>query len=118
MGTIDSEAQNRVLTVGKWLEKNGEGIYNTVNAQHYNDGNIWFTQGKDGKTIYAFYALDDNQNLPDTIEWNHNIPANKTVKLLHNGQSLKCTVKDGKVSVRLPRSIDRGTSLGMSFSID
>lgn len=115
MGTIDNDARERVDNVGKWLEKNGEGIYNTVNARNYNDGKMWFTQNKDGNTLYAFYALDDDDALPSTIEWTGNIPEGNKVKLLGDGRSLKCTVKDGKVSVKLPGNIDRGTSLGLSF---
>lgn len=115
MGTIDNDARERVENVGKWLEKNGEGIYNTVNARNYNDGKIWFTRNKDRNTLYAFYALDDDDALPSTIEWTGNIPEGNKVKLLGDGRSLKCTVKDGKVSVKLPGNIDRGTSLGLSF---
>lgn len=118
LGTIDEQAQDRVLSVGKWLDKNGEGIYGTVNAEHYNDGNVWFTKSKDGKTMYAFYAVDDDQQLPDVIEWSVNVPAGKKVRMLHNGQALKCNMADGKVSVRLPRNIDRNASLGMAFAIE
>ena len=37
------------------------------------------------------------------------------MRLLGDGRTLKCTVKDGKVSVKLPGNIDRGSSLGLSF---
>lgn len=114
-GLIDDDAAACVLAIGEWLNTNGQGIYGTVNAEKYNDGNVWFTKNKDGKTHYAFYALNDGETLPDTIEWTGNIPANKKVKLLSNGSTLNCTVTGDKVSVRIPRNIDRNASLGMTF---
>ncbi len=103
--------------MGKWLDLNGEGIYGTVNAKHYNDGKVWFTRNKDGNKHYAFYALDDEDSLPSTIEWTGNIPEGNQVKILGNGRTLKCTTKDGRVSVKLPRDIDRNSSLGLTFTI-
>lgn len=115
LGTIDEAATDSVLTIGKWLESNGEGIYNTVTVPHYNDGNVWFTSDKQGNTIYAFYAVKDGETLPETIEWTENIPVGNSVKLLQNGKKLKCNVKNGRVSVRLPKDLDRNKSIGLSF---
>lgn len=67
--------------------------------------------------MYAFYALSDGETLPSSIEWTGNIPAENKVRLLGDGRTLKCTVKDGKVSVKLPGNIDRGSSLGLSFRV-
>ena len=65
--------------------------------------------------MYAFYALSDGETLPSSIEWTGNIPAENKVRLLGDGRTLKCTVKDGKASVKLPRNLDRNTSLGFAF---
>ena len=118
-GTIDPDAANRVETVGKWVKKNGKGIYKTVNAKHYNDGNVWFTADKDGETMYAFYALPEKQEeVPEVIEWTTNIPAKKKVTLLSTGRRVKCTVDGNKVTIRLPKNVDRNESIGFSFKID
>ena len=58
-GTLQPEVVNTLLKIGSWLNKNGQAIYSTVNAAHYNDGKVWFTADKNGKTLYAIYALED-----------------------------------------------------------
>ena len=117
-GTIDPDATDRVMTIGKWLEKNGKGIYKTVNAKHYNDGKVWFTQDKNNKTMYAFYALGDKEEqLPEVIEWTTNIPKNKKVTVLANGKRIKCEIEGNKVKVRLPKGINRAESIGFSFNV-
>lgn len=115
-GIIDQDMKSRLKTIGQWLDKNGDGIYNTVTAGHYNDGNVWFTKSKTGNTMFAFYAVSDGETVPEVIEWSGNIPSDSKVRLLYNGQTLKCTVAGDKVSVRLPRNIDRNNSLGFSFN--
>ena len=60
-GLIDNIVAERVLTIGKWLEKNGKAIYGTVATIHYNDGNVWFTCDKNQRSMYACYALDDDE---------------------------------------------------------
>lgn len=117
-GTIEEQAVDRVTTIGKWLDKNGEAIYATVNARKYNDGNVWFTQSKDGKKMYAMYALEeDDPEVPAVIEWTGNIPAGKKVTLLSTGKRVKCEVDGDRVKVYLPKHVDRTESLAFSFGI-
>lgn len=42
-GTLQPEVVKNLLQIGNWLNKNGQAIYSTVNAAHYNDGKVWFT---------------------------------------------------------------------------
>ena len=88
----------------KGLNKNGQAIYSTVNAAHYNDGKVWFTADKNGKTLYAIYALEDGEKTPKTITWTENKPKGKLV-LLQNGKSVKYTVKGNQVTVTLPSGL-------------
>lgn len=60
-GTLQPEVVKNLLQIGNWLNKNGQAIYSTVNAAHYNDGKVWFTADKNGKTLYAIYALEDGE---------------------------------------------------------
>ena len=112
-GIIDDETASRLREIGYWLQDNGEAIYKTRPATVYNDGNVWFTQSKDGKTIYAIYALPEGQKLPDTISWTGNIPKGK-VTLLANGRQLKAKVKKGKVTVDLPEYL-QNDSFALKF---
>jgi alpha-L-fucosidase len=103
-GTLQPEVVNTLLRIGNWLNKNGQAIYSTVNAAHYNDGKVWFTADKNGKTLYAIYALEDGEKAPKTITWTENKPKGKLV-LLQNGKSVKYTVKGNQVTVTLPSGL-------------
>lgn len=119
-GTIDDEATERVLSIGSWLEKNGKAIYATESASHYNDGKVWFTKDKNQHTMYALYALpEEEQEVPAVIEWTGNIPVKKNkIVLLQTGRTVKCEVENGKVKVYLPRHADRSASLALSFEVE
>lgn len=118
-GIIDDEATERILSVGQWLDKNGKAVYATVSAKHYNDGNVWFTMDKNQRTMYAFYALPENEKeVPEVIEWTENIPVNKNkVMLLPFHRKVKCEVDNDKVRVYLPKNTDRSVSLAFSFEV-
>lgn len=103
-GTLQPEVVKNLLQIGNWLNKNGQAIYSTVNAAHYNDGKVWFTADKNGKTLYAIYALEDGEMTPKTITWTENKPKGKLI-LLQNGKSVKYTVKGNQVTVTLPSGL-------------
>lgn len=103
-GTLQPEVVKNLLQIGNWLNKNGQAIYSTVNAAHYNDGKVWFTADKNGKTLYAIYALEDGEKTPKTITWTENKPKGKLV-LLQNGKSVKYIVKGNQVTVTLPSGL-------------
>lgn len=103
-GTLQPEVVKNLLQIGNWLNKNGQAIYSTVNAAHYNDGKVWFTADKNGKTLYAIYALEDGEKTPKTITWTENKPKG-TLILLQNGKSVKYTIKGNQVTVTLPSGL-------------
>lgn len=103
-GTLQPEVVKNLLQIGNWLNKNGQAIYSTVNAAHYNDGKVWFTADKNGKTLYAIYALEDGEKTPKTITWTENKPKGKLI-LLQNGKSVKYTIKGNQVTVTLPSGL-------------
>ena len=103
-GLIQPEVEERLTVIGDWLGKNGEAIYSTRTTPLYNDGSEGFTANKDGKTLYAIYALPENEKLPATIEWSGNIPTGK-MTLLDGNRKVSYSVKDGKVTVKLPKEL-------------
>lgn len=103
-GEIEPAVVERLHAIGEWLRANGKAIYNTRTTPNYHCGNLWFTADKDGRTLYAIYALPDGESLPATLEWTGNEPVGK-VKLLKGNKTLKCVKKDGKVQVTLPKGI-------------
>lgn len=114
-GELDKEAVDCLKEVGAWLRKNGEAIYSTRITPNYNCGRVWFTANKDEKTLYAIYALPDGDILPETIEWEGNIPIGK-VTLLQNGKTLKCYEKNGKVVVVLPDNL-KDEAIALKFQV-
>ena len=103
-GCFDKEVAVKLHETGEWLRKNGRAIYNTRNTKVYNDGKVWFTGDKDGKTIYAIYTLADNETLPATISWRGNVPT-KSVRLVMNGKRVKYVKKGDVVTVTLPKGM-------------
>jgi len=114
-GIIEEEVIIRLKKVGEWLKKNGAAIYSTRITPNYNCGNVWFTANKDGKTLYAIYALPEGEELPEIIEWEGNEPSGK-MTLLQNGKRVKYTCENGKVKVTLPQGLKNET-LAFSFKV-
>ncbi len=114
-GVIEDEVIWRLREIGDWLKVNGVAIYNTRPTPLYNDGKVWFTADKIGNTLFAIYTLEDGENLPETIEWNGNIPDGK-ITLLSNGRQLKYRVENDKVIVKLPRGL-KNEPVALEFSL-
>jgi len=105
-GTLPQEVINRLAEIGKWMNKNGEAIYNTRTTKNYREGNIFFTQSKDGKLRYAIACFKENEALPAFIEWRNN-PALKgsRIKFLETGEEVKWIVDGNTTRVFLPSSL-------------
>ena len=115
-GIIEEPAVVILQEIGEWLGRCGEAIYNTRITPKYNCGQTWFTVSKDGKTGYAVYALPDGETLPAQLHWCGNLPKGGKVTILNNGKKVKATVKDGKVTLKLPKGL-RQEPLALKFSL-
>ena len=104
-GIIEEKAVVILQEIGDWLRRCGESIYGTRITDNYNDGNIWFNASKDGRTLYAVYALPDGETLPTELTWTGNLPSRGKVMVLNTGRKVRATVKDGKVSLKLPAGL-------------
>ncbi|MBR1569522.1 MAG: alpha-L-fucosidase [Bacteroidales bacterium] len=114
-GIIEAPAVAILEEIGDWMGRCGEALYNTRITGRYNDGLLWFNASKDGKTLYAVYALPDGESLPATLEWTGNLPSGK-VTVLNNGKQVKATVKDGKVTLSLPKGLAQ-EPVALKFSL-
>lgn len=101
-GTIEDAVVERLQAIGDWLKVNGKAIYNTRTTPNYHDNNVWFTADKSNKSLYAIYALPENETLPTTIEWTGNIPTG-SMTLLKGNKKVKYTVQGNKVKVVIPK---------------
>lgn len=114
-GEIEEQAIVRLREIGEWLRANGRAIYGTRITPNYRSGDVWFTADKDGKTLYALYALPDGAELPAEIEWTGNEPTG-TMRLLRGNRRVNYTVRDGKVKVKLPAGV-KNEPLAFAFRI-
>lgn len=109
-GLIEQPTVKRLQEIGRWMQKNGKAIYHTRITPNYHCGNVWFTADKNGRTLYALYALPEGETLPAVIEWEGNVPERGTsVRLLSTGQRMKWIERDGKVAVTLPAKLAGST---------
>lgn len=102
-GTIDDEAARILHSVGDWMRKYGDAIYCTRITNNYHQGNVWFTAGKDGRTLNAIWAYKEG-SVPQTVEWHGNIPSGK-MTLISTGKTVKYKVEGDKVTVTLPKNM-------------
>ena len=103
-GTLPDGVTERLLIIGNWLKTNGEAIYNTRITPVYNDGNIWFTQSKDGKKIYAIVCLEEGKPLPSKLIWKGNEPAPGSKMIcLQTGKAVSWKKTVDGIEVTLPR---------------
>ena len=58
-GNLPAEALQRMEEIGRWLDKNGHAIYGTRPLYPYCDGNVRYTQSKDGRHQYAITLTDE-----------------------------------------------------------
>ena len=60
-GQLPEAALQRMKEMGLWLQKYGYAIYNTRPLYPYAEGNVRYTQSKDGKQKYAITLQDDGE---------------------------------------------------------
>ena len=105
-GLIEKEAVDRLRDIGRWMKANGKAIYGTVVTDHYHEGDIWFTQSKDGRYRYAICTLEEGATTPDVVSWHGHLPAKgQKVRLLATGQRLRHKIVGDRVEVAVPSSV-------------
>jgi len=103
-GDWDTAAYARLKDVGAWMKINGEGIYYSKPIVPYSSDNIFFTQSKDGKNMYAFYLSDkEDVVLPSQIKIN-NLSINKKSKIQVLGftEKLKWAQEGENLIINIP----------------
>ncbi|GAB6164147.1 alpha-L-fucosidase [Thermostilla marina] len=61
-GVIPFEQERIFRELGLWLFINGEAIYDVRPCPVIREGPVWYTQAKDGKTVYAFLTQFTGEN--------------------------------------------------------
>lgn len=117
-GTIPLEVVEKLETIGAWLDKNGEAIYDTHAIENYQDGNVYFTESDE--KLFAIAMFEEGAKLPKTITWNKNLPKeNAKITILETGKEVDFKIKNCKVEINLPKKIQsENNSPGIAFSIE
>jgi len=111
-GTLPDHVITRLDEIGKWTSKNGVAIYGTRITKNYHDGQNWFTQSKDGKTIYGISLISNTPN--KEISWQGSIPKKGSlITILSTNQKVKWRLKDGKVHFNFPKTEEK---IALTFS--
>lgn len=114
-GLLPIEAVNKLEEIGKWLTKNGEAIYGTRTTENYTDGSNFFT--KKDTNMYALVPLKEGSAIPNEISWSKNIPKKGSkVTLLQTGEKLDWTLKNGEVTVLIPKEVNTKALPALAFS--
>ena len=58
-GNLPSEALQRMSEIGQWLRANGHAIYGSRPLYPYAQGNVRYTQSKDGKHKYSITLINE-----------------------------------------------------------
>jgi alpha-L-fucosidase len=111
-GTWDDGAYATLKGVGEWMKVNSEAIYNSRPYAPYKEEKVWFTQNKDGKTIYAVYLPDENEKqLPKEISIPAgNLDSKVKMSLLGDKGNLKCKKEGEKLVVSFSETVRKNFS--------
>jgi alpha-L-fucosidase len=125
-GTINQEQRNVLDSIGKWIDKHKEAVYETrafttygygeaafkkgdfggqSATMEYNERDIRFTTSKDKKRLYVFSLGLPAPN--SSIEITTAIPGKvKRVSVVGSEKDLKYSLKDNRVSLQTPHAVD------------
>lgn len=105
-GTWDRDAYKRLEEIGDWIEVNHSAIYGSRAFKPFKQGNICYTQGKNG-SIYAFYLARSRETkpphtivvaIPETLEVDD-------IKFLGADEKITWRRKKQGVSIQVPESV-------------
>lgn len=99
-GAIPKVQEDRMLSIGKWLEKNGEAIYGTRICAPYSTPEVDYTQSKDGKAVYAIVKAP-----ADEVVLACKVPAKAIAEVVATGERLAVADGDGCSTVRFPAEL-------------
>jgi alpha-L-fucosidase len=136
-GTIPEEQRNVLTSIGKWIEKHKEAVYETraysafgygtaeieksqfggqSATMAYNQNDIRFALSKDKKHLYIYVlglpAAHSDLEIRNAIE-----PKIKQVSVVGSGVELKWSVTDGKLTIKTPNSAEMD-EIATVFKID
>ena len=104
-GDFEDDAYDRLKKIGDWMKINSEAIYNTHPVHPYKEGNLCFTQLKDG-TTYAIYLADEKGKIPEKLNLSIFSPVSgANIELLGTNKKIKWQKNSNGFEIEIPESI-------------
>ncbi len=112
-GDFADTAYSRLKEIGAWMKVNAEGIYKSKPVAPYSSGNVFLTQSKDEKNIYAFYlsGKENVQLMPQVTINKLTVKPTSKIVLLGNQQPLKWKQDGNNLIITIPPKLV-GTVVG------
>jgi alpha-L-fucosidase len=103
-GEYEPALIENLTQMGKWLDANGEAIFDTNPVEPYSDGKVAYT-AKGDKSVYAIYMPEkDEKELPAYVMVRTKMKGKLNISLLESKQSLKYQRFDDIIMVSIPAS--------------
>ena len=104
-GEFEPKVYENLTRLGKWLEANGESIYETTPVEPYSDGKVAYTARGD-RSVYAIYMpAQDEKELPAHIMVRTKLSGKLKVTLLASKQELSYTAYEDIIMVSIPEQL-------------
>jgi alpha-L-fucosidase len=102
-GEFEPKVYENLSLLGKWLQANGEAIYDTNPVEPFLDGKVAYT-AKGEQTVYAIYMPSkDELELPSEITVKTQLTGNLKVNLLYNNQKISHKRVGGEIIIAVPK---------------
>ena len=104
-GEFEPKVYENLALLGKWLDVNGEAIYETHPVEPFLDGKVAYS-AKGENVIYAIYMpAKDEKELPLEIRIQTKLTGNLKVTLLGSNQKISFKTAEGGIKIKLPKNL-------------
>jgi alpha-L-fucosidase len=104
-GDFEPKVYENLELLGKWLQINGEAIYETNPVEPFLEGKVAYT-AKGDNAVYAIYMpAKEEQELPSEIKITTKLTGKLKISLLDSNQKLKSKPVDGGIVVTIPKQL-------------
>ena len=103
-GDYDPIVYERLKEISGWMDQNQSAVFATRSVAPYHEGNFYYTQSKDGKTMNIFH-LDEKTNYKSPSTLHFTIPENfkpKSLKVLGLKNKIQWKQSGNVIKVDLP----------------
>jgi len=104
-GDYDPIVYDRLNEISTWMNDNQSAVFATRAVAPYHDGNFYYTQSKDGKTVNIFH-LDEKENYQSPSIVSFVLPENfkpKSLKVLGLKNKIQWKKTGNSIEINLPK---------------